>query len=218
MLSNLFSPMGLRFASNFQFVESEKVVCGQPAPSILLSTFTFTHVKFEVTPILENILMMLLLGKGWAHSRAEQSQGNYIRLQLLWQCLCSDTSERQDHVHFVIKGKRQMNIFIIPGVQQLGNRRGDHKRAFPQPWDRDGLRLHHHPPSPCKLPRIYHRAILRCNHTGICIICNFHISSYPRLKVDLCGYMHFWGLTIDVVSAVNVIIAIGLCVDYSGLS
>ena len=29
--------------------------------------------------------------------------------------------------------------------------------------------------------------------------------------------MHFWGLTIDVVSAVNVIIAIGLCVDYSGL-
>jgi len=33
--------------------------------------------------------------------------------------------------------------------------------------------------------------------------------------VDLCGYMHFWGLTIDVVSSVNVIIAIGLCVDYS---
>ena len=33
--------------------------------------------------------------------------------------------------------------------------------------------------------------------------------------VDLCGYMHSWGLTIDVVSAVNVIIAICLCVDYS---
>ena len=27
--------------------------------------------------------------------------------------------------------------------------------------------------------------------------------------VDLCGYMHFWGLTIDVVSSVNIIIAIG---------
>ena len=27
--------------------------------------------------------------------------------------------------------------------------------------------------------------------------------------VNLCGYMHFWGLTIDVVSSVNVIIAIG---------
>ena len=28
--------------------------------------------------------------------------------------------------------------------------------------------------------------------------------------IDLCGYMHFWGLTIDVVSSVNIIIAIGI--------
>ena len=35
-------------------------------------------------------------------------------------------------------------------------------------------------------------------------------------KVDLCGYMHFWGLTVDVISAVDIIIAIGLCVDYAG--
>jgi len=27
--------------------------------------------------------------------------------------------------------------------------------------------------------------------------------------------MHFWGLTIDVISAVDIIIAIGLCVDYA---
>jgi predicted RND superfamily exporter protein len=27
--------------------------------------------------------------------------------------------------------------------------------------------------------------------------------------LDLCGYMHFWGLTVDVVSSVNIIIAIG---------
>merc|ERR1711962_528350 len=33
--------------------------------------------------------------------------------------------------------------------------------------------------------------------------------------VDLCGYMHFWGLTVDVISAVDIIIAIGLCVDYA---
>ena len=31
----------------------------------------------------------------------------------------------------------------------------------------------------------------------------------------MLGYMQFWGLTIDVVSSINVIIAIGLCVDYS---
>ena len=33
--------------------------------------------------------------------------------------------------------------------------------------------------------------------------------------IDVGGFMHFWGLTIDTVSCVNLIIAIGLCVDYS---
>ena len=33
--------------------------------------------------------------------------------------------------------------------------------------------------------------------------------------VDLCGFMAAWNITIDVVSACNIIIAIGLCVDYS---
>jgi Niemann-Pick C1 protein len=33
--------------------------------------------------------------------------------------------------------------------------------------------------------------------------------------VDVGGFMHFWGLTIDTVSCNNLIIAIGLCVDYS---
>lgn len=33
--------------------------------------------------------------------------------------------------------------------------------------------------------------------------------------VHVGGFMHFWGLTIDTVTCVNLIIAIGLCVDYS---
>ncbi|XP_023320290.1 Niemann-Pick C1 protein [Eurytemora carolleeae] len=33
--------------------------------------------------------------------------------------------------------------------------------------------------------------------------------------VNVAGFMHFWGLTIDTVSCTNLIIAIGLCVDYS---
>lgn len=33
--------------------------------------------------------------------------------------------------------------------------------------------------------------------------------------IDVGGFMHFWGLTIDTVSCNNLIIAIGLCVDYS---
>jgi hypothetical protein len=33
--------------------------------------------------------------------------------------------------------------------------------------------------------------------------------------VNVVGYMHFWGLTIDIVAATNIIISVGLCVDFS---
>ena len=33
--------------------------------------------------------------------------------------------------------------------------------------------------------------------------------------VEIGGFMHFWGLTIDTVTCNHLIIAIGLCVDYS---
>jgi len=33
--------------------------------------------------------------------------------------------------------------------------------------------------------------------------------------VNVSGFIHFWGLTIDVISCVNLVIAVGLCVDYS---
>jgi len=33
--------------------------------------------------------------------------------------------------------------------------------------------------------------------------------------VNLGGFIHFWGLTIDTVSCTNIVISIGLCVDYS---
>ena len=35
------------------------------------------------------------------------------------------------------------------------------------------------------------------------------------LQVDVVGFMHFWGLTIDIVAATNLIISVGLCVDFS---
>jgi hypothetical protein len=34
-------------------------------------------------------------------------------------------------------------------------------------------------------------------------------------QVDVMGFMHFWDITIDVVSSIVVIISIGLCVDYA---
>ena len=33
--------------------------------------------------------------------------------------------------------------------------------------------------------------------------------------VDLVGTLHFWDVTIDVISCVNIVLATGLCVDYS---
>jgi len=33
--------------------------------------------------------------------------------------------------------------------------------------------------------------------------------------VDIVGFLHFWNITIDIISCVNIVLAIGLCVDYS---
>merc|ERR1711915_143002 len=32
---------------------------------------------------------------------------------------------------------------------------------------------------------------------------------------DIVGFLHFWNITIDIISCVNIVLAIGLCVDYS---
>eukprot|EP00092_Neocalanus_flemingeri_P028206 GFUD01030630.1.p1 GENE.GFUD01030630.1~~GFUD01030630.1.p1 ORF type:complete len:389 (+),score=76.54 GFUD01030630.1:34-1167(+) len=33
--------------------------------------------------------------------------------------------------------------------------------------------------------------------------------------VDIVGFLHFWDITIDVISCINLVLSIGLCVDYS---
>ena len=33
--------------------------------------------------------------------------------------------------------------------------------------------------------------------------------------IDVTGFMHFWGLTIDVVSCVTLVISVGLSIDYA---
>ena len=32
---------------------------------------------------------------------------------------------------------------------------------------------------------------------------------------DIIGFLHFWDITIDIISCINLVLAIGLCVDYS---
>merc|ERR1711997_786354 len=44
---------------------------------------------------------------------------------------------------------------------------------------------------------------------GLSLLCVF------ITLVNVGGFIHFWGLTIDTVSCINLIIAVGLCVDYS---
>jgi predicted RND superfamily exporter protein len=48
------------------------------------------------------------------------------------------------------------------------------------------------------------------------IICKLiYWSIITSFQVDVTGLMYFWGLTIDTVSTVVIIIAVGLSVDYA---
>ncbi len=45
--------------------------------------------------------------------------------------------------------------------------------------------------------------------------CLFVLTCVALTLVDVVGLIHFWGLTIDTISCVSIILVIGLCVDYS---
>jgi multidrug efflux pump subunit AcrB len=45
-----------------------------------------------------------------------------------------------------------------------------------------------------------------CLVCGICVV--FTV-------IDVSGFMHFWNLTIDSVACTILVLAVGLCVDYS---
>merc|ERR1712226_1455715 len=52
------------------------------------------------------------------------------------------------------------------------------------------------------------------------LLCNIQICVMVILIVvltltDIVGFLHFWDITIDIISCVNIVLAIGLCVDYS---
>ena len=46
-------------------------------------------------------------------------------------------------------------------------------------------------------------------------ICLMVLLSVVLTLVDIVGFLHFWDITIDIISCVNIVLAIGLCVDYS---
>jgi predicted RND superfamily exporter protein len=67
-------------------------------------------------------------------------------------------------------------------------------------------------------------------NVGLAILCVFLITLILLANLQIClmvlgivvltltdivGFLHFWGITIDIISCINIVIAIGLCVDYS---
>jgi hypothetical protein len=53
----------------------------------------------------------------------------------------------------------------------------------------------------------------------VLLLVNIPISLYVffcvvATLVDLVGFLHFWNMTIDIITCVNIVLAIGLCVDY----
>ena len=152
--------MGPRWQPNFR-TEVEPLECGTPLSKIELSTFTYTHVRFdgpdEHIPALNEV---------------------------------KDIIEKQDF---------SANVFAVS--PEYAN------------WETDEV-----------IKRELYRNLLlslACIFvTTLVLLANLQASLLVMLCVccvliDVLGFMHFWGLTIDVVSSINVIISIGLCIDYS---
>ena len=50
----------------------------------------------------------------------------------------------------------------------------------------------------------------------VCLkICGLVFACVIMTLVEIVGYLHFWNMTIDIISCVSIVLAIGLCVDYS---
>ena len=52
------------------------------------------------------------------------------------------------------------------------------------------------------------------------LLCNVQICLMVVLMVtislvDIIGFLHFWNITIDIISCINIVLSVGLCVDYS---
>merc|ERR1712110_506586 len=58
-------------------------------------------------------------------------------------------------------------------------------------------------------------AIITTLLLGNVFVCIIVLVMVILTLVDIVGFLHFWGITIDILSAVNIVLAIGLCVDYA---
>ena len=155
----LFSPSGASYRGKFRF--SDKLSCGDPAPSINLFEISFKHKLLDgpeeqipaMNAVKDAIAMTNISGRvfPWAYGYAA------------WE-----TDE-------VIAEEVYRNILLAIIAVFLST------------------------------------LIFIANLRGAVII----IFVVLITLVDVGGFLHFWGITIDTVSCNNLVIAIGLCVDYS---
>ena len=50
---------------------------------------------------------------------------------------------------------------------------------------------------------------------GNLALCMLVLTMVAVSLVDIVGFLHIWGITIDIVSCITVVLSIGLCVDYA---
>ena len=46
-------------------------------------------------------------------------------------------------------------------------------------------------------------------------LCMLVLSTVAMSLVNIVGFLHFWGIYIDIVSCITIVLSIGLCVDYA---
>ena len=53
--------------------------------------------------------------------------------------------------------------------------------------------------------------LLLCN-VQVCVLV---VAMVTLSLTNIIGFLHFWGITIDIISCINIVLSVGLCVDYS---
>merc|ERR1712241_122832 len=155
----LFSPSGAKYRGNFNFMN--KLVCGEAASDVLLSSIELTHKLFsspsEWIPAMNKVKQ--IVAEANFSNRAFPVARDYAS----WE-----TDEVIELEFWRNMGISLLCVFLTT-VVLIQN-------------------------------------ILVCVMVLLCVVLTL---------VNVGGFIHFWGLTIDTVSCINLIIAVGLCVDYS---
>ena len=155
----LFSPSGSRYQPNFQF--SSPLVCGQPAPPILVSSLGFVHPKLTGCPGAAHLGAMQ-----WVKNRVDEMPGEAFPMALAysrWEIDQVVVEELLRNLLLALAMVTLVTLFLLAEIRS----------------------------------------------------CIFVLTAVLLTMLDTVGLMYFWGLTINITAGTNLVISVGLCVDYS---